>query len=71
MIVRQDTKWGERPILLVELREAQAVSDEDLVAPLKGRVPTWWMPDEVVRLAQMPLAATGKIDKRKLRAEFG
>ena len=71
VIARQDTKWGERPILLVEMREAQAVSDEDLVAPLKGRVPTWWMPDEVVRLPRMPLAATGKIDKRKLRAEFG
>lgn len=71
VIARQDTKWGERPILLVEMREAHAVSDEDLIAPLKGRVPTWWMPDEVVRLPRMPLAATGKIDKRKLRAEFG
>lgn len=71
VIARQDQKWGERPILLVEMREAEVVSDEDLVAPLKGRVPSWWMPDEVVRLARMPLAATGKIDKRKLRAEFG
>ena len=71
VIARQDTKWGERPILLVELREQQAVSDEDIVAPLRGRVPNWWMPDAVVRLPRMPLAATGKIDKRKLRAEFG
>lgn len=71
VIARQDQKWGERPILLVELREAQVVTDEELVAPLRGRVPSWWMPDAVVRLATMPLAATGKIDKRKLRAEFG
>jgi len=53
------------------MREGQVVSDEDIVTPLKGRVPSWWMPDEVVRLSRMPLAATGKIDKRKLRAEFG
>jgi fatty-acyl-CoA synthase len=71
VIARRDAKWGERPILLVEVRDAPAVSDEDIVAPLRGRVPTWWMPDAVIRLSTMPLAATGKIDKQKLRAEFG
>jgi fatty-acyl-CoA synthase len=71
VIARQDKKWGERPILLVEMRDAHAMSDEDLMAPLRGRVPSWWMPDAVVRLPKMPLAGTGKIDKRKLRAEFG
>jgi fatty-acyl-CoA synthase len=71
VIARLDPKWGERPVLIVELRADQDVSDEDLVAPLKGRVPPWWMPDAVIRLTKLPLAATGKIDKQKLRAEFG
>jgi 3-(methylthio)propionyl---CoA ligase len=71
VVARQDSKWGERPILLVELREEQAVSDEELLEPLRGRIPSWWMPDAVVRLPKMPLAGTGKIDKRRLRAEFG
>jgi acyl-CoA synthetase (AMP-forming)/AMP-acid ligase II len=71
VIARLDAKWGERPVLIVELRADHDVSDEDLVAPLKGRVPSWWMPDALIRLTKLPLAATGKIDKQKLRAEFG
>jgi 3-(methylthio)propionyl---CoA ligase len=30
-------------------------------------VPDWWLPDQVVFIQHMPLAATGKIDKRRLR----
>jgi fatty-acyl-CoA synthase len=71
VIARQDAKWGERPLLVVEVREGQAVADDDLLALLRDRVPSWWLPDAIVRLPKIPLAATGKIDKRKLRAEFG
>jgi 3-(methylthio)propionyl---CoA ligase len=71
VIARQDDKWGERPLLIVEVRDGHAINEADLLALLKGRVPSWWMPDAVIRLAEMPLAATGKIDKRKLRADFG
>jgi fatty-acyl-CoA synthase len=70
VIGRADSKWGERPILLVELC-GEDVADEHLLAPLKGRVPTWWTPDAVVRLPAMPLAPTGKIDKILLRAQYG
>ncbi|HEY0940989.1 MAG TPA: AMP-binding protein [Steroidobacter sp.] len=71
VIGRADPKWGERPILLVELRENQSISDEDLLAALRGQVAPWWLPDAVYRLSSMPLAATGKIDKMRLRLEYG
>ncbi|MBC6983503.1 AMP-binding protein [Caulobacter sp. 17J80-11] len=71
VIGRSDPKWGERPILLVELHDPDGLSDEALLEPLKGRVAPWWVPDEVVRVASMPLAATGKIDKIRLRTEYG
>jgi acyl-CoA synthetase (AMP-forming)/AMP-acid ligase II len=72
VIGRIDAKWGERPVLLVELREhEEAVSDDALLASLKGRVVPWWIPDAVIRLAAMPLAPTGKIDKLRLRLEYG
>lgn len=71
VIARQDPKWGERPVLIVEIREDHDVSDDEIIAPLRGFVPSWWMPDAVIRLPKLPLAATGKIDKQKLRAEFG
>jgi non-ribosomal peptide synthetase component E (peptide arylation enzyme) len=33
-------------------------------------VADWWLPDMVIQVAAMPLAATGKIDKDRLRAEY-
>jgi acyl-CoA synthetase (AMP-forming)/AMP-acid ligase II len=71
VIGRPDPKWGERPILLVEMRDGRPVSDEALLGPLQGRVAPWWIPDQVFRLSNMPLAPTGKIDKIRLRSEYG
>ena len=71
VIGRPDPKWGERPILVIQTRETQDASDEDILAPLRGRVAPWWIPDEVIRLPQMPLASTGKIDKMRLRVDYG
>jgi acyl-CoA synthetase (AMP-forming)/AMP-acid ligase II len=71
VIGRSDPKWGERPILLVEIRGNKTISDEALLAPLHGRVAPWWIPDAVFRLERMPLASTGKIDKMALRSQYG
>ena len=71
VIGRSDPKWGERPILIIETIAGDASSDEDLLAPLRGRVAPWWIPDAIVRLDNMPLASTGKIDKMRLRSEHG
>jgi 3-(methylthio)propionyl---CoA ligase len=70
VIGRSDAKWGERPILLVELREDQEISDDALFATLRGRVASWWIPDAVIRVPRMPLASTGKIDKISLRQRY-
>jgi fatty-acyl-CoA synthase len=71
VIGRSDQKWGERPVLLVELRDNSNISDDELLAPLRSRVASWWIPDNIVRLDNMPLAATGKIDKIQLRQMYG
>jgi len=71
VIGRAHPKWGERPILLLELREGCTLEDEAVLAALRGRVASWWLPDAIIRLEKMPLAATGKIDKQRLRAEYG
>jgi fatty-acyl-CoA synthase len=71
VIGRADPKWGERPLIVIEPRQGQAVAQADVVAALKGRVADWWIPDRVVTVESMPLAATGKINKTELRATYG
>jgi len=68
VIARPDLKWGERPLLVVE-RGAPS-DDRALLDLLRGKVADWWIPDQVAEVAAMPLAATGKIDKARLRADY-
>ncbi len=71
VVGRAHPKWGERPILILEPRKGAHITDEALLDALRPRVPNWWLPDAIVRVAAMPLATTGKIDKTRLRAEHG
>jgi fatty-acyl-CoA synthase len=74
VVGRGHPKWGERPVLVVEQQRDQpgtplgpALTEQVILNALRGKVPDWWLPDQVVFIDQMPLAATGKIDKRRLR----
>src|SRR6185312_14648343 len=70
VVGRPDAKWGERPVLIIEPRREQSIERETLLAALRGKVPDWWLPEDIVLLEKMPLAATGKIDKKRLRADL-
>jgi acyl-CoA synthetase (AMP-forming)/AMP-acid ligase II len=63
-------KWGERPLLLVELKAGHTATKEELLAGLEGKIAKWWLPDEVLFVARIPLGPTGKIDKKALRAAY-
>ena len=68
VIGRTDAKWGERPVLIVETDER--LDPGLLLGLLRGAVADWWIPGEIAEVAPMPLAATGKIDKARLRADY-
>ena len=71
VIGRADPKWGERPLMVIEPAHGQEIDDAQLTAALKGQVAAWWIPERIVRVEAMPLAATGKINKAQLRATYG
>ena len=60
-------KWDERPLLLVKLKEGETATGEDFLRFLEGKIAKWWMPDDVVFVDDIPLGATGKIDKKLIR----
>ncbi len=70
VVGRPHPKWGERPVLVVELLAGRTPKEAELLSALRGKVPDWWLPDQIVFLEKMPLAATGKIDKNSLRERF-
>ncbi|MEN5168446.1 long-chain-fatty-acid--CoA ligase [Brevundimonas pondensis] len=63
-------KWDERPVLLIKLKEGEAENKQEHLDFLQGKIAKWWMPDDVVFLADIPLGATGKIDKKLLREQM-
>jgi fatty-acyl-CoA synthase len=70
VIGRSDAKWGERPVLIVEWRRGLSADAPALLEFLRGKVAGWWLPDQILAVDAMPLAATGKIDKNQLRADY-
>jgi fatty-acyl-CoA synthase len=60
-------RWDERPALFVTLRPG-AVEPGDLAVHLQAALPRTWLPDRITVLPALPLGATGKVDKRALRA---
>jgi fatty-acyl-CoA synthase len=63
-------KWDERPLLLVKLKDGESATREEFLAFLEGKIAKWWMPDDVVFVDDIPLGATGKIDKKLIRQRF-
>jgi len=67
-----DDKWVERPVAIYRTRSGADVQDEIIRSRLKdlaskGIIKDWWIPDRFIRLDNMPMTGTGKIDKKALR----
>lgn len=63
-------KWDERPLLIIQSAEGQEPTKEEVLASLEGKIAKWWTPDDVQFVEEIPLGATGKINKLKLREMF-
>ncbi len=66
----QHPKWGERPLLIVVPKSGKTVDSPALLGFMSDKIAKWWLPDDVVVVAEMPHTATGKVLKTALREKF-
>ena len=69
-IAARHPKWDERPLLIVTKKPGSDVTRDELIHFYDGKIAKWWTPDDVVFVDSIPLGATGKMQKNKLRAMF-
>ncbi|BFO55676.1 MULTISPECIES: 3-(methylthio)propionyl-CoA ligase [Comamonadaceae] len=63
-------KWDERPIVAVVQRPGAELTREELLAFYEGKTAKWQIPDDVVFLDAIPIGATGKMLKARLRDQL-
>ena len=63
-------RWAERPLLIVVADENAALTREQVIEYMTGKIAKWWLPDDVVFVDEIPHTATGKISKLQLREQF-
>ena len=63
-------KWEERPLLIVVKKEGCDPSKTSILDIISNEHAKWQLPDDVVFIDEMPLTATGKIDKKPLRIKY-
>ena len=67
-------KWGERPLLIVVKKLSVTKNDDllkkEILSFFDEKIPKWSIPDDVVFIDKMPLTATGKLYKMKIRELF-
>ena len=63
-------KWDERPIVCVVLKPGATLGRDELLAFYEGKTAKWQIPDDVVFVEAIPLGATGKMLKTRLREQL-
>lgn len=63
-------KWDERPIVAVVKKPGAEVTREELLKFYEGKIAKWQVPDDVVFVESIPLGATGKMLKTRLREQL-
>jgi fatty-acyl-CoA synthase len=70
-----DEKWGERPLVLVVGKETEIDCSEVAArfaqAAKAGVISEWAVPERIEQVDAIPKTSVGKIDKKRLREQFG
>ena len=66
-----DAKWGEVGRAIVSLKPEQTLTAEEIVAYCKSKLAGYKVPKHVSFVPALPRNAAGKVEKPRLRQEFG
>jgi fatty-acyl-CoA synthase len=70
VVAQPHPKWDERPVALVITKPGASLSRESVIAHCESRFAKWQLPDDVLFVESIPLTATGKMDKKVVRAQL-
>lgn len=71
-----DEKWGERPLVLVVAESGKTLEPSSIRAHLEhcadeGLLAHWAVPDQILLVDAIEKTSVGKLDKKRLRQEYG
>jgi fatty-acyl-CoA synthase len=62
--------WGERPLACVVVKPGETLTEQEVLDHLRPLVASWWLPDAVEFIDEVPKTSVGKFSKKDLRARF-
>ncbi len=60
-------KWDERPVVVAVKQPGTSVTREELLKFYEGKIAKWQIPDDILFVDAIPLGATGKMLKTRVR----
>lgn len=70
VVAQPHPKWDERPVVLVVAQSGATPTLEQVQAHCESHFARWQLPDDLLVVDGIPLTSTGKIDKKRIRAEL-
>jgi len=70
VVAQAHPKWDERPVAIVVTAPGARITREEVIEHCRQAYARWQLPDDVLFVDAIPLTSTGKIDKKRIRADL-
>ena len=70
VVAQPHPKWDERPVALVIRAPGVDVAADQVVEHCSGAFAKWQLPDDILFVDELAMTATGKLDKKTIRAQL-
>ena len=70
VVAQPHPKWDERPVVVAVLEPGRQLSLDEVRAHCAKAFAKWQLPDDLLRVDEIPLTSTGKMDKKAVRADL-